>query len=268
MLSCRVITAAARLTPLVGLRCLPQLMNNVKCYRPTELSPQQQHTCMRLYCSSEGMCIYTRTGDKGVTALFTGERLPKDTQFFNALGSTDELSAHLGLAKEYAQERKHEYADQLERIQCILQDISSLLATPRTQKYTGNPEREKRILERLSFNPRHINELEGWIDDYTKRLPPLTNFILPGGGRVSASLHVARTVCRRAERTVVPLAAQGLVDEQVMVYINRLSDYLFTVARYATLLDGKKETIYIRPKPHRQQQQRTPIQYSETQEVV
>ncbi|XP_045130626.1 corrinoid adenosyltransferase-like [Portunus trituberculatus] len=195
-----------------------------------------------------GMKIYTRTGDKGVTALFTGERLPKNTQFFNALGTTDELSSHLGLVKAHAEEKRHEYVDQLERIQCILQDISSLLATPRTQELSDDPEREARVLKRLSFNPRHITELEEWIDRYDSRLPPLTNFILPGGGQVSAALHVARTVCRRTEREIVPLITEDLVDDQVLSYINRLSDYLFTIARYAALLEGKKETIYIQPK--------------------
>ncbi|XP_042237139.1 corrinoid adenosyltransferase-like [Homarus americanus] len=220
---------------------------------------------MRPYCSD--LRIYTRTGDKGVTSLFTGERLPKDDLFFNALGTTDELSSHVGMAKEYAEENNHEYADQLERIQCILQDIATLLATPRPQHTANDPEREARIRERLAFNPRHITELEGWIDKYSSRLPPLTNFILPGGGRVSASLHIARTVCRRAERSVVPLTTEGLVDEQVIVYMNRLSDYLFTVARYASSLDGHKETIYIRPQPQRSSE-KVEKDLSESQEII
>ncbi|XP_042870322.1 corrinoid adenosyltransferase-like [Penaeus japonicus] len=218
----------------------------------------------RLY--STDLKIYTRTGDKGVTSLFTGERMSKDREFFNALGTTDELSSNIGLAKEFAAEKRHDYVDQLERIQCILQDISSLLATPRNQQQSNDPSREARIRERLSFNPRHITELEDWIDQYSSSLPDLTNFILPGGGRVSASLHVARTVCRRAERSIVPLATGGFVDEQVLIYINRLSDYLFTIARYASVLDGNKETIYIRPqsrKAHNLERKLT-----ESQEVV
>lgn len=213
-----------------------------------------------------GMKIYTRTGDRGVTSLFTGERLPKDTYFFNALGTTDELSSQLGLVKAYAEEKNHEYVEQLERIQCILQDISSLLATPRNQELSDDPEREARVLRRLSFNPRHITELEEWIDRYDSRLPPLTNFILPGGGHVSAALHVARTVCRRAERTIVPLINEEVVDNQVLSYINRLSDYLFTVARYAAFLDGKKETIYIQPKTRASDKVRDKI--SNNQEVL
>ncbi|XP_066986854.1 corrinoid adenosyltransferase MMAB-like [Macrobrachium rosenbergii] len=198
------------------------------------------------HCSND-LKIYTRTGDKGQTSLFSGQRLPKDSDFFKALGTTDELSSHIGLAKEFAEEKSHDYVDQLERIQCILQDISTLLATPRNQEIIDDPVREQRIKEKLSFNPRHILELESWIDQYTSLLPPLSNFILPGGGRISASIHVARTVCRRAERSIVPLTTTGLVDEQVLIYINRLSDYLFTIARYASLRDGHKETIYFRP---------------------
>ncbi|XP_045609971.1 corrinoid adenosyltransferase MMAB [Procambarus clarkii] len=228
-------------------------------------SPQLMYSFMRPYSGGD-LKIYTRTGDKGTTNLYSGERQRKDGPFFKALGTTDELSSHIGLAKEYAAEKKHEYADQLERIQCILQDISSLLATPRPQYATDDPERETRIRERLSFNPRHIIELEEWIDKYSSVLPPLTNFILPGGGRVSASLHVARTVCRRAERTIVPLIFEGLIDEQIIIYINRLSDYLFTVARYASFLDGNKETIYIRPQPHKSRKDDRRI--SENQEII
>lgn len=216
--------------------------------------------------SCRGMKIYTRTGDKGVTSLFTGERLPKNTQYFDALGTTDELSSHLGLVKAYAEEKRHEYVDQLERIQCILQDISSLLATPRNQELSDDPEREARVLKRLSFNPRHITELEEWIDKYDSRLPPLTNFILPGGGQVSAALHVARTVCRRAEREIVPLITEELVDDQVLRYVNRLSDYLFTIARYAAFLEGKKETIYIQPKIRASGKIKDKVQ--ENQEIV
>ncbi|XP_071525833.1 corrinoid adenosyltransferase MMAB-like isoform X1 [Panulirus ornatus] len=230
-----------------------------------ETSSKMTCRLSRPYCSN--LRIYTRTGDKGVTSLFTGERCRKDSVFFNALGTTDELSSHIGLAKEYAQEKNHEYADQLERIQCILQDIASLLATPRNQQATNDPDRESRILERLSFNPRHATELEGWIDKYSSLLPPLTNFILPGGGRVSASLHVARTVCRRAERAVVPLITENLVDEQVLIYINRLSDYLFTIARYASFLDGNKETIYIRPQPQKSSK-KVEKSISENQEII
>lgn len=104
-------------------------------------------------------------------------------------------------------------------------------------------------LEKVEFNNRHTTELEEWIDDYTKELPPLQNFILPGGSVTSASLHVARSVCRRAERKVLPLVDQSEVDAEVLKYLNRLSDFLFTLARFAAKLDKVEETIYIRPDP-------------------
>ncbi|CAL4078146.1 unnamed protein product, partial [Meganyctiphanes norvegica] len=167
------------------------------------------------------------------------------------LDSSKEVFSPTSLAKEFASEKNLDFVEELERIQCILQDIGSLIATPLPPLDSSkeSEERNKRLHNRLSFNPRHVAQLEQWIDGYTDTLPPLSNFILPGGGHVSASLHVARSVCRRAERSVVPLVAKGCVDNQVLVYINRLSDYLFTVSRVASMRTGKKETIYFRPKP-------------------
>ncbi|KAB7500314.1 Cob(I)yrinic acid a,c-diamide adenosyltransferase, mitochondrial, partial [Armadillidium nasatum] len=170
--------------------------------------------------------IYTKTGDKGTSALYTGERRTKADHIFECLGNVDELSSFIGVAKENAVEHKHNYVEQLEQTA-----------------------RKDEIEKRIRFSNRHIEELEGWIDHFTENLPPLSNFILPGGGRVSASLHVCRTICRRAERSVVRIATQNEIDQNVIIYLNRLSDYLFTVSRQATIIDGKKETIYIRPKP-------------------
>jgi cob(I)alamin adenosyltransferase len=184
--------------------------------------------------------IYTRTGDKGTSALFTGERRPKNDRIFDALGCTDELSSHIAVAREYALEERHPFAEQLRRIQCILQDVSSLIATPKSSARESH-------LSRVGFSQRHADELEEWIDEYSAKLPPLTNFILPGGGKSSASLHVARTVCRRAERYVAPLVRDGETDKQALIYLNRLSDFLFTAARIAAKLDGREETIYVRP---------------------
>ncbi|KAK2707807.1 corrinoid adenosyltransferase MMAB-like isoform X2 [Artemia franciscana] len=185
--------------------------------------------------------IYTKTGDKGTTVTFAGDRREKDSPIFHALGTIDELVSHIGMAIEHGKEKNGLYIDQLIRIQCVLQDIASLVATPL-------PVARESHLKRVAVPSGYVEELETWIDEYTAQLPPLTNFILPGGGKTSASLHIARTVCRRAERCVVPLVRNGEVESEPMKYLNRLSDFLFTAARYAAKLDNQEETIYIKPK--------------------
>lgn len=203
--------------------------------------------------------IYTRTGDKGMSSLFTGERRKKSDDVFEALGTTDELSSHIGVAREMAllAEGDHPgertaYADQLQRVQCLLQDVGAFLATPKNSADPDGVDRASKASKELRsqrFSRRHVDELEEWIDELSSRLPPLDNFILPGGGVTSATLHVARGVCRRAERRIVPLVDSGHVEPEVLKYVNRLSDYLFTVARYAAMLDRKAETIYTRTPP-------------------
>jgi len=190
--------------------------------------------------SARSFRIYTRTGDSGNTSLFTGERRLKSDAVFEALGTADELSSHLGLCKELASDAGHPYTDLLQRVQCLLQDVSSAIATPNSSARQSHK-------TRTEFNNEHTQELEECIDAYSTRLPPLENFILPGGGKVSSSLHIARAVCRRAERQVTPLVQSGEMDTEPLKYLNRLSDFLFTIARYATQLDGKEETIYRRP---------------------
>ncbi len=139
---------------------------------------------------------------------------------------------------EFGREKHHPYVDQLERVQCLLQDIGAALATPYSSA------REVHV-KKTNFNPRHTKELEEWIDEFSEHLPPLQNFILPGGGLASASLHVCRAVCRRAERAVCPLVKDEEVDPEVLRYVNRLSDLLFTLARVAAKVDKKEETIYM-----------------------
>jgi len=186
--------------------------------------------------------IYTKTGDKGRSSLYTGERRAKDDRIFSALGAIDELSCQVGLARELGRSKSLDTGiiDQLERVQCLLQDIGSCVATPMSSARPAH-------LKRTGFNSQHTIELEGWIDDYTSNLPPLENFILPGGGVVAATVHVARAVCRRAEREVTPLVSEEECEAEVGRYLNRLSDFLFTLARYIVVKEGGQETIYTRP---------------------
>ncbi|KAG7480880.1 hypothetical protein MATL_G00060870 [Megalops atlanticus] len=184
--------------------------------------------------------IYTKTGDKGFSSTFTGERRPKEDQVFEALGTTDELSSAIGLAREFCIDQGHPFTEELDKIQCVLQDVGSNIATPRSSA------RESHI-KKTKFMGQPVSDLESWIDKYTEELPPLANFILPSGGKSSAALHMARSVCRRAERSVAPIVRSGEADPEVAKFLNRLSDYLFTVARYAAMKEGNQEKIYKRP---------------------
>ncbi|KAI8051334.1 Adenosylcobalamin biosynthesis, ATP:cob(I)alamin adenosyltransferase-like protein [Syncephalis plumigaleata] len=188
------------------------------------------------------MKVYTRTGDKGTSALYSGERRPKEDAIFEALGTTDELSCHIGLAREYSKEQgiSAKHLDQLDLIQCMLQDIGSSIATPRDA-------RNRARVERTQFDPdgEAVKQLEEWIDEMAGELPPLRQFILPVIRWIaSAQLHVARATCRRAERRVVPLVNADSTEASVSKYLNRLSDFLFMAARYTAMKGGHKEAIY------------------------
>jgi len=195
---------------------------------------------VRFQPAAKKLKIYTKTGDKGTSSLYTGERRKKSDIIFEALGATDELSSNIGLAIALSEEKDHPYVSELQRIQCILQDIGSSVATPASSAREAH-------LKNVGFSGRHTEELEEWVDKYTEDLPELTNFILPGGGVISSQIHVCRSVCRRAERRIAPLVAEEECDPETLKYVNRLSDFLFTIARYAAKLDGKGETIYTRP---------------------
>ncbi|VDQ06262.1 unnamed protein product [Trichobilharzia regenti] len=196
------------------------------------------------------MKIYTRTGDNGTSSLLTGERRPKNNTVFHALGTIDELSCCLGLAsahidnhlilvKQLPQYDVSIILQHLEHIQSRLQALSSAIATP---LYHSHEEgivlpRSKRY-EYVNF-PESIvsSELEQWIDQLTEALPPLKQFILPSGGTPGCSLHYARAVCRRAERFVIHMNFEReypSVEDSVIKYLNRLSDYLFVASRYIT----------------------------------
>lgn len=182
------------------------------------------------------MKIYTKTGDDGTTALFSGGRVPKDHWRVEAYGTVDELNSHLGVARAaHPQARVETY---LERVQNDLFRLGADLATPQDAKAEW--------LVRVT--PENVTWLETTIDAMTTELEPLKHFILPAGTPAAAQLHVARTVCRRAERITVTLAQQEPVNDSARVYLNRLSDWLFTLARYENKLANVSEAKWhVRP---------------------
>ncbi len=184
------------------------------------------------------MPIYTKTGDTGETGLYGGGRVGKDNERVDAYGEVDELNASVGLARAMGLSPK---LDALARaIQEQLFTVGAVLATPAGTKA------EQQIPK---IQPGWAAEMEKAIDEMERELPKMTSFILPGGSRTAAALHVARTVCRRAERRVVPLMRAGKVEPQTVVFLNRLSDLLFTMARAANREAGVEDVKWIPAKP-------------------
>ncbi len=181
------------------------------------------------------MKIYTKTGDSGDTGLFGGGRVQKDDPRVEAYGDVDELNAVLGLAR--AIEPMPRIDEILVPMQRDLFSIGALLATPDREKM-------ERHLSKASIDDRRILDLERAIDDCEKELDPLKAFIIPGGSKKGAVLHVARTVCRRAERRVVALQREVEIPPMVVIYLNRLSDLLFTLARVANVRAGAGEVTW------------------------
>ncbi len=177
------------------------------------------------------MKIYTKTGDAGETGLFGGGRVHKDDLRVDAYGSVDELNAALGVARTLVSDPEIE--GHLLRIQDELLCVGAELATPHGAKARSAIP---------PFDPAWTGELETAIDRWDGELPPLAEFLLPGGGRLAAALHVARCVCRRAERRVVALHRQAALDPRVLAYLNRLSDFLFVAARVANHREHVAET--------------------------
>ena len=180
------------------------------------------------------MKIYTRTGDSGETGLFGGGRVSKTHPRVEAYGDVDELNAAIGMAR--AIEMMPRIDEVIVPVQRDLFAIGALLATPDRDKM-------KRQLEKASIDERRIRELERAIDEGDAELEPLRSFIVPGGTPKAAALHVARTVCRRAERRVIALD-QEEIPAIVVVYLNRLSDLLFTLARVANRRAGAGEVTW------------------------
>ena len=181
------------------------------------------------------MKVYTRRGDKGETDLAGGGRVSKDALRVEAYGAVDELNAALGLAVVDA---SSELLPPLEKIQHDLFEIGTVLAT--------SPESRSSVLAAAGVSDDDVDALEKSIDDAEADLPPLQNFILPGGCRVAAALHMARTVCRRAERRVVALDREEPLSGPTLRYLNRLSDLLFTWARWENARSGSGDVEWNR----------------------
>jgi cob(I)alamin adenosyltransferase len=181
------------------------------------------------------MPIYTKTGDTGETGLFGGGRVRKDDARTTAYGEVDELNSAIGLARATAPVEL--FDDLLQDIQRDLFSIGGRLATPR-------PEKVAKAMEKAVLPPERVSLLERVMDDAERELPSLRAFVLPGGTAKAAALHLARTICRRAERSVVHLAAEDEVSPQILVYLNRLSDFLFTLARLANHRAGSPDITW------------------------
>ncbi len=167
------------------------------------------------------MKIYTKTGDAGETGLIGGRRVPKNSPRIAAIGDIDELNATIGLVR--VESSGHSLDETLYRVQNWLFEAGAEIASPGEQRFE-------------SIESDAIRHLEASIDEMTSILPELKNFILPGGTELAARLHLARSICRRAERTLLELSSVELVREEVRVFVNRLADWLFVAARTANHL--------------------------------
>ncbi|MEX1269608.1 MAG: cob(I)yrinic acid a,c-diamide adenosyltransferase [Balneolaceae bacterium] len=178
------------------------------------------------------MKIYTKKGDQGYTSLYGGTKVEKHSSRISAYGTVDELNSVLGVVLT------HPLSTEGEKIVNILQHqlfvLGSDLATLQNRK-----------TKTARIGRNDIEKIEGYIDELEESLPPLTNFILPGGSPAGAALHQARTVCRRAERKTVALKHEDEVSDEAIIYLNRLSDLLFVLARYENQQAGEKETPWI-----------------------
>ncbi len=184
------------------------------------------------------MKLYTKTGDKGQTALYGGTRVSKASARVDSYGTIDELNAFIGVAKSHIENQ--EALDQLKKIQFDLFTVGSESATPADKLFLANGKSRLPLV----ISETEITELENWIDIMDAQVEPLQYFILPGGGKAATALHVARTVCRRAERSLVFLNEAEEVRPELIKYLNRLSDYLFVLARYISKLQGETEEFW------------------------
>jgi cob(I)alamin adenosyltransferase len=177
--------------------------------------------------------IYTKTGDKGQTGLVGGSRIDKDSLRIQAIGDVDELNAVLGVARLDSPNTSLD--KDLEKLQNLLFDVGAELATPTDSKF------DNRIVSEY-----HILYFEESIDRQTLALPPLTQFILPGGDKLAAHLHLARVVTRRAERSVLAFHKEETVRQEILVFLNRISDWLFVAARTANHERNVQDVVWAR----------------------
>ncbi len=177
--------------------------------------------------------IYTKTGDRGTTSLVGGTRVPKCHQRVEAYGTVDELNAHIGLLAEMIKPFASTHYATLKQIQRNLFIVQTLLATEKEVNFE---------LPQLPDNA--VEDLEKKIDHLQECLPPFRSFVIPGGTMASAQCHVARTVCRRAERCIVKLNQESEVDSRAACYINRLSDFLFILSRDLVISQGAEESLF------------------------
>lgn len=187
--------------------------------------------------------VYTKTGDKGKTRLAGGQQVWKDHVRVEAYGTVDELNAAIGVVlAHWLNEAKGLERVSIERelhwMQNKLFDIGGLLATAPGQTFPNMP----------SIGTADVSRLEGLIDGWQEDLQPLREFILPGGGTTSSLIHLARTICRRAERRCVTLMRKEPIDKAIVIYLNRLSDALFVLARWVAHRLGEKEVLWAREK--------------------
>lgn len=179
------------------------------------------------------MKVYTKKGDGGITQLIGGTRVPKSSLRIEAYGTIDELNSHIGLIRDSFDNVKSK--EQLEEIQDRLFTIGSILA--------ADPESSKMKLPDLKSED--VEYLEKAIDEMEKEIPEMKSFVLPGGHVVSSYAHIARCVCRRGERVIVDLDAESPVSDSLKSYVNRLSDYLFVLARFIVIENGAKEIPWV-----------------------
>lgn len=191
--------------------------------------------------------IYTKTGDTGTTSLVGGSRVKKNSPRVEAYGTVDELNSHIGLLATMIDEKSHnldfafDIREQFENLYNQLKTIQNTLFVMQTLLATEDKDTYARLAH---LKEQSLTDMEAWIDKMDAQLPRLKSFVIAGGSIAAAQAHVARTVCRRAERAMVSLNDEEKIEEILLKYINRTSDYLFVISRFLLLLENKKEIFW------------------------